>query len=217
VRIVAGAAKGRRLIAPKGDDVRPTADRVKEALFSSLQPLVPGARVLDLYAGAGGLGLEALSRGAEQVTFVERANASLTALRRNIETVGLAGTTVVAGEAARALRGDVPGGPFDLVFADPPYRLPKAELADLLADIVGHLAPGATLVVERSARDGAPPWPPELSPGDPRRYGDTALHRATLVPPVGAAEPAPGTSEPASGTSEPASTGSGGETAEETT
>jgi 16S rRNA (guanine966-N2)-methyltransferase len=187
VRIVAGAAKGRRLVAPKGDDVRPTADRVKEALFSSLQPQLPGARVLDLYAGSGGLGLEALSRGAEQVTFVERANAALTALRRNIETVGLPGTTVVSDDAARALRGEVPGGPFDLVFADPPYRLPKAALADLLADVVGHLAPGATVVVERAARDGAPPWPAELSAGDPRRYGDTALHRATLEAPSGGA------------------------------
>jgi 16S rRNA (guanine966-N2)-methyltransferase len=202
VRIVAGAAKGRRLVAPKGDEVRPTADRVKEALFSSLQPQLPGSRVLDLYAGSGGLGLEALSRGAEQVTFVERANASLTALRRNIEAVGLPGTTVVSDDAARTLRGEVPGGPFDLVFADPPYRLPKAQLADLLADVVGHLAPGGTVVVERAARDGAPPWPPELNPGDPRRYGDTALHRATLdASAVGTAEVEPA-SEVADGASE---------------
>jgi 16S rRNA (guanine966-N2)-methyltransferase len=202
VRIVAGAAKGRRLVAPKGDEVRPTADRVKEALFSSLQPQLPGSRVLDLYAGSGGLGLEALSRGAEQVTFVERANASLTALRRNIEAVGLPGTTVVSDDAARTLRGEVPGGPFDLVFADPPYRLPKAQLADLLADVVGHLAPGGTVVVERAARDGAPPWPRELNPGDPRRYGDTALHRATLdasVAGTGEVQPA---SEVADGASE---------------
>jgi 16S rRNA (guanine966-N2)-methyltransferase len=183
VRIVAGAAKGRRLQVPKGDEVRPTADRVKEALFSSLQPSLPGARVLDLYAGSGALGLEALSRGAVQATFVERANASLTALRRNIELVGLPGATVVSDDAARALRGELPGGPFDLVLADPPYRLPKAQLAELLARLVGHLAPGATVIVERAARDGAPPWPAELRPGDPRRYGDTALHRATLAAP----------------------------------
>jgi 16S rRNA (guanine966-N2)-methyltransferase len=202
VRIVAGAAKGRRLVAPKGDEVRPTADRVKEALFSSLQPLVPGARVLDLYAGSGGLGLEALSRGAEQVTFVERANASLTALRRNIETVGLPGTAVISDDAARILRGEVPGGPFDLVFADPPYRLPKAQLADLLADVVGHLAPGGTVVVERAARDGAPPWPTELNPGDPRRYGDTALHRATLDAAAAAGAEVEPDPEPAGGASE---------------
>lgn len=202
MRIVAGAAKGRRLVAPKGDEVRPTADRVKEALFSSLQPQLPGSRVLDLYAGSGGLGLEALSRGADQVTFVERANASLTALRRNIEAVGLPGTTVVSDDAARTLRGEVPGGPFDLVFADPPYRLPKAQLADLLAAVVGHLAPGGTVVVERAARDGAPPWPPGLNPGDPRRYGDTALHRATLDASVpGTAEVGPA-SEVADGASE---------------
>jgi 16S rRNA (guanine966-N2)-methyltransferase len=209
VRVVAGAAKGRRLVAPRGDEARPTADRVKEALFSSLQPQLPGARVLDLYAGSGGLGLEALSRGAEQVTFVERANASLTALRRNIEAVGLPGTTVVSDDAARTLRGEVPGGPFDLVFADPPYRLPKAQLADLLADVVGHLAPGGTVVVERAARDGAPPWPTELNPGDPRRYGDTALHRATLdasvagIAEAAEVEPAP---EEADGASEPEET-----------
>jgi 16S rRNA (guanine966-N2)-methyltransferase len=182
MRIVAGAARGRRLTAPRGDEVRPTADRVKEALFSSLQPVVPGASVLDLYAGAGGLGLEALSRGAARVTFVERGNAALQALRRNVEVVGLAGATVVAGDAARALREGLVGGPFDLVLADPPYRLPKAELAALLAALVEHLAPGATVVVERAARDGVPPWPAELSPGEPRRYGDTALHRATYVP-----------------------------------
>jgi 16S rRNA (guanine966-N2)-methyltransferase len=186
VRIVAGAAKGRRLTVPKGGEVRPTADRVKEALFSSLQPIVPGARVLDLYAGAGGLGLEALSRGATSVTFVERANASVAALRRNVDLVGLPGATVVADDTARALRGSLPGAPFDLVLADPPYRLSTAELATLLETVIGHLAEGATVIVERAARDGVPPWPARLRPGDPRRYGDTALHRATLaaVPPA---------------------------------
>lgn len=178
MRIVAGAAKGRRLVAPKGGDVRPTADRVKEALFSSLQPLLPGARVLDLFAGSGALGLEALSRGAAAVTFVERSNAALAALRRNIELVGLPGATVIAEDAAKAVRTPVAGAPFDLVLADPPYRLPKAELAALLDAVVAHLAPGATVVIERAARDGAPPWPAALSPDSPRRYGDTALHRA---------------------------------------
>jgi 16S rRNA (guanine966-N2)-methyltransferase len=163
MRIVAGAAKGRRLVAPTGDDVRPTADRVKEALFSSLQPLLVGASVLDPFAGSGGLGLEALSRGAARVTFVERSNAALTALRRNIEAVGLDGAVVVTGDTAALLRGEgLPGAPFDLVLLDPPYRLPKAQLASLLADLVAHLAPGATVVVERPARDGVPPWPVEL-------------------------------------------------------
>jgi 16S rRNA (guanine966-N2)-methyltransferase len=189
-RIVAGAAKGRRLVVPKGEDVRPTADRVKEALFSSLQPLLGGASVLDLFAGSGALGLEALSRGAARVTFVERSNAALTALRRNVDVVGLPGATVVTGDAAATLRrGELPGAPFDLVLLDPPYRLPKAELAALLAAVVAVLAPGATVVVERAARDGAPPWPADLGPGDPRRYGDTALHRAIHHPAAGGASP----------------------------
>jgi 16S rRNA (guanine966-N2)-methyltransferase len=186
MRIVAGAAKGRRLVAPKGTDVRPTSDRVKEALFSSLQPVLPAARVLDLFAGSGALGLEALSRGAASVTFVERARPARDALRRNIEVVGLPGTEVVASDAAAGLRGELPGGPFDLVLLDPPYHHPKAALTALLADLVPHLAPGARVVLERAARDGTPPWPSTLRPGSPRRYGDTALHVAERV--VGDAE-----------------------------
>jgi 16S rRNA (guanine966-N2)-methyltransferase len=181
MRIVAGAARGRRLVVPKGTDVRPTADRVKEALFSSLQSRLPGAHVLDLFAGSGALGLEALSRGAAQVTLVERARPALEALRRNVAAVGLDGAAVVAADAATALAGDLPGAPFDLVLLDPPYHHPKAQLAALLDDLLRHLAPGATVVLERAARDGTPPWPPALRPGAPRRYGDTALHRADLA------------------------------------
>ncbi len=178
MRIVAGAAKGRRLTAPPGDEVRPTADRVKEALFSSLQTVVPGARVLDLYAGSGSLGLEALSRGASSATFVERDRRSLEHLHRNIEVVDLPGTVVVAAAVDRALREPIEGEPFDLVLADPPYRTPKAEVAALLEHLVAHLAPDATVVLERSIRDGAPAWPAGFDRGDARRYGDTALHRA---------------------------------------
>src|SRR5680860_1409851 len=122
MRVVAGAAKGRRLVAPKGDDVRPTADRAKEALFASLQPLLAGARVLDLFAGSGALGLEALSRGAATVTFVERDRRALEAIAGNIAAVGLSGAEVVAHPVTRALGMELPGAPFDLVLADPPYR-----------------------------------------------------------------------------------------------
>lgn len=181
MRIIAGAAKGRQLVVPKGTELRPTADRVREALFSSLQPVVPGARVLDLFAGSGALGLEALSRGAAAATFVERAGRSLEALRRNVAIVGLADSVVVAGDVRATLAGEVPGAPFDLVLADPPYHEPKAALAEVLEALVVHLAPDATVVVERAARDGAPAWPDRLLPGTPRRYGDTALHRAQLV------------------------------------
>jgi 16S rRNA (guanine966-N2)-methyltransferase len=178
MRVVAGVAKGRRLVAPKGDAVRPTADRVKEALFSTLQPVVGRAHVLDLFAGSGALGLEALSRGAASVTFVERDRAALEALRRNVAIVGLPGAEIVAGPAARALAGELTGAPFDLVVADPPYRFPDHELAALLEATVATLAAGAVVVVERDARSGRVPWPPQLQPGAPRRYGDTALHRA---------------------------------------
>lgn len=182
VRIVAGAAGGRRLRVPPGAGVRPTADRVKEALFSSLQPVLPGARVLDLYAGSGALGLEARSRGAARVTAVEADPAALRVLRHNVATVGLAGVAVVAGDVRRVLAGAPPGSPFDLALLDPPYRTGTAELAAVLAALVGHLAPGATVVLERDARAGQVPWPPDLLPTGTRRYGDTAVHRARAAP-----------------------------------
>ncbi len=178
MRIVAGVAGGRRLRTPKGDDVRPTADRVKEALFSSLGPALPDAAVLDLYAGTGALGLEALSRGAARVTFIERAARSIEALTHNVEVVGLAGAEVVHAEVGRALAGELAGAPFDLVFADPPYDLATAEVDGLLAALTRHLAAGAIVVVERDARATPPSWPDVFQPAEPRRYGDTVLHRA---------------------------------------
>ncbi len=170
--MIAGAARGRRLAAPRGRQVRPTADRVKEALFAALQPWIQGARVLDLYAGAGGLGLEARSRGAATVTFVERDRAALVALRRNIEVVGLDSTHVVVGEVGRVLAAPLATAPFDLVLADPPYdHDPSAALADL----PDHLAPAAVVIVERSVRSTVLRWPSGLIVDDPRRYGDTLL------------------------------------------
>ncbi len=181
MRIVAGLAKGRRISAPPGEEVRPTADRVREALFSSLQTRLPDARVLDLYAGSGALGLEALSRGAAQATLVERDRRTLTVLRANVEVVGLPGAVVLPVDVSTALAGQLPGGPFDLVFADPPYRTSAAEVDRMLAALVDHLAPGAQVVVERARRDAAPTWPPVLQPVEPRVYGATVLHRADLV------------------------------------
>lgn len=182
MRIVAGAARGRHLVAPKGRDVRPTADRVKEALFSSLAPRLPGASVLDLFAGTGSLGLEALSRGAAHVTFVERARPALSALDRNVEVVGLDGAEVVASEASGALRAALPGSPFDLVLADPPYAITEASLAQVLVALVPHLTSGAMVVVERDARAPEPTWPSQLIAAEVRRYGATALHRAERRP-----------------------------------
>lgn len=178
VRIIAGAARGRRLRVPAGRGTRPTSDRVKEALFSSLQPRLPAARVLDLYAGSGALGLEALSRGAGHLTAVESHPDALSVLRHNVEVVGVASVEVVAADVRRALRHGLPGAPFDLVLLDPPYRTPAGELADVLASLAAHLAPGATVVVERAVRAGDVAWPADLLAEDTRRYGDTAVHRA---------------------------------------
>jgi 16S rRNA (guanine966-N2)-methyltransferase len=178
VRIVAGLAKGRRLASPAGA-TRPTSDRAREALFSSLGHLLEltGARVLDLYAGTGAVGLEALSRGAAEAVLVESDRHALEVLRRNVQTVGLAGATVVGRSVASYLK-TPPAQPVDLVFADPPYDIAETELADVLAALgePGRLAGHAYVVVERAARSGPPPWPAGLiTPDRERRYGDGVL------------------------------------------
>ncbi len=177
MRIVAGRAKGRRLADP-AQGTRPTSDRVREALFNSLASTMhlEGARVLDLYAGTGAVGLEALSRGAARAVFVESERRARTVLARNIETVGLPGAGIVALPVAAylATRADTP---FDVVFADPPYDLDDGALADDLRALAdsGRLADGAVLVVERSARGAAPSWPDCVTPLHERRYGAGVL------------------------------------------
>jgi len=178
MRIVAGLAGGRRLASP-GDGTRPTSDRVREAMFSSLDASIDlaGVRVLDLFAGTGAVGLEALSRGAVAAVLVEQDRSALGVLRRNVATVGLPGALVVASPVARFLSGR-PESPFGFVFADPPYGLGDAELGGILRRLAeaGWLADAAVVVVERSARS-APPTDPEglLTPLAERRYGDTVL------------------------------------------
>lgn len=184
MRVIAGAAKGRPLRAPAGERTRPTADRVKEAWFSSLQGVLPGAHVLDLFAGSGQLGLEALSRGAAAVTLVERDRRALQAVRANVVAVDLPGARVVAGDVAGVLAGPLDDAPFDVVVADPPYGLGDADLTAVLAAVVRHLAPAAVVTVERARRSGPPVWPADLGDTDARRYGDTTLHRATLLEPA---------------------------------
>lgn len=176
-RIVAGAAGGRRLQVPAGCRTRPTAGRTREALFSSLGELA-GARVLDLYAGTGAVGLEALSRGAHSAVLVERDPRVLETLRANVRAVGLPGAHLLAGPVHRVLRAPVPAslGPHgaDLVFLDPPYAQPvDADLAALAAP--GWLAAAAVVVVERSAHSPPPCWPPGLRPDRERRYGEARL------------------------------------------
>lgn len=181
-RIVAGVAGGRRLVVPAGGQTRPTADRVREALFSTLGSLLgslDGLVVLDLYAGSGALGLEALSRGAAHVTFVDNDRAAQRALRANIASVGLGSTTVARNDVAGFLAGAPapPTAPVDLLLADPPYRTPADDVAALLGRAARHgwLAADAVLVLERPSREPPPSWPAELVALRKRQYSETTL------------------------------------------
>ena len=179
-RIVAGRWRSRRLTVPKGVTTRPSSERVWEALAGSLQATggLDGARVLDLWAGTGALGLELASRGASAAVFVERDRAALTALRANVAAFhdpGGPALEVVAADVAAA----VPrlAGPIDIVVADPPYDLPGDDVREVLGALVaaGVLAAHADLIVERSTRSGEIDWPAPLDGTRTKRYGDTLL------------------------------------------
>ena len=181
-RIIGGIAGGRRLeVPPKG--TRPTSDRVREALFSALDHALGtwhGVHALDLYAGSGALGLEALSRGAAHALLVDRAAPAIEVMRRNAAVVGLPGAVVLRGDAARLAAAPPPASaqpPYGLVLLDPPYDLPTAELRDVLATLVGNgwLTPDCTVVLERATSSGEPLWPEGFTALRDRRYGDTAL------------------------------------------
>ncbi|TFV64436.1 UNVERIFIED_ORG: 16S rRNA (guanine(966)-N(2))-methyltransferase RsmD [Bacillus sp. AZ43] len=176
-RLISGVARGRRLKVPR-TGVRPTGDKAREALFNSLGSLTElrGAAVLDLYAGSGALGLEALSRGAGTVVFVESAPAVLPVLKENLAAVGLPGGRVVRGSVPTVV-GGAPPAPFDVVLADPPYATPVEEVLGVLGSLVsgGWLAPGAVVVVERPSREPAWEWPTPLTGLRDRRYGEAQL------------------------------------------
>ena len=177
MRIIAGSARGIPLRVPKGE-VRPTSDRVREAAFSLLSGLVDGARCLDLFAGSGALGIEALSRGAESCVFVDRSTASCDTVKTNLHKAKLTDRAKVSClEAALYLRDA--RGEFDLVFADPPYTKDgRDDLAGALAmsdDLVRVLAPGATVLLETAKGAGKTPHHARLELLDLRQYGDTQL------------------------------------------
>ncbi len=181
MRIVAGIHGGRRIAAPPGDTTRPTSDRVREALFSMLGPLDDQV-VLDLFAGSGALGLEALSRGAARVVFVEHDRRALATLRANATALGLSGerACVRAGDAGRVARDAVAGEEaYDLVFLDPPYRLAAALGGALGATLTGLLAPGARVVTESPRR--APTELTDVPLTRERRYGDTLIRIHTAA------------------------------------
>ncbi|RZU49801.1 16S rRNA (guanine966-N2)-methyltransferase [Krasilnikovia cinnamomea] len=183
-RIIAGAHGGRRLAAPAGAQTRPTSDRVREAFFSSVEALtdLEGARFADLYAGSGAVGLEALSRGAAFALLVEADGRAARIIRDNVVAlrVGTA-ARLVTGKVAQVLAAPPEGGPYDVVFADPPYALGDEEVADMQRALVenGWLATGAVVAIERSTRTavrGEPlAWVDGIAAERSRRYGETTL------------------------------------------
>lgn len=185
-RIIAGAAKGARLSTPAHSRTRPTTDRVREALFSSLvtwagttdQPAdrqLAGLGILDLFAGTGAVGLEAASRGAAPVVLVEKDAATAKLAAGNARTTGLQAKVVTA-SVASFLAGPPPAS-FDIVFADPPYEHPNHAITELLESLLagGWLAPDALVVLERATRDAAPGLPALLCDTWTRRYGETSI------------------------------------------
>ncbi|GCD21666.1 methyltransferase [Cellulomonas algicola] len=174
-RIVAGAAGGRTLQVPRRG-TRPTSERVREALFSRLEHLgvVSGARVLDLYAGSGALGLEAASRGAVAVTLVESSRDAADVCRRNAATLGLRGVTVAAERAEKFVQRR-PVAPWDLVLVDPPYDVAEPDLGTVLAHVAPGVADDGVLAVERSSRSPEPTWPTGWEGVERRVYGETVV------------------------------------------
>jgi 16S rRNA (guanine966-N2)-methyltransferase len=172
LRIIAGSRKGARIVAPKGLDTRPTGDRVREAVFNLVGP-VDGAEVLDLFAGSGAMGLEALSRGAERVTFVESDREAAETIVRNLDKLRLEGAVVLREEAGRKLAADAVGGRrYDLVLVDPPYRMLSRTLPMLSAHLPAVVAENGVVVVESDAREEPDlPLPKRTS----RRYGSTRV------------------------------------------
>lgn len=177
MRVISGTLKGRRLVTPAGMATRPTADRIKESMFNILAGSVQAKRVLDLFAGSGALGIEALSRGAASAVFVDRAKASLSAIRRNIRDLELDDRTrVIHWNILRHLSCLISERQaFDLVFMDPPYETDAVAPALTALVSCGALAPGARIVIEHSARDPIIPPMHMLALVDQRRFGKTLV------------------------------------------
>lgn len=181
-RIIAGRARGRRLDVPRSG-TRPTSDRVREAMFASIESKLqsdgrswPDVSVCDLWAGSGAVALEAWSRGAVRVLAVDKATAAVTAMKANIATLGAQAVSVLGTTVASAAKGAPPQGAFDIVFADPPYDVSedaiRRDLGSLLAS--GWFAADAIVLVERSVRSSSP-FPEFVEEAEMRQYGDTAL------------------------------------------
>jgi len=177
-RVIAGQAGGRRIAVPPGNGTRPTSDRAREGLFSTWQSLLggplDGERVLDLYAGSGAVGLEALSRGAGHALLVEADARAVRTVRENVKSLGLPGAEVRSGKAEQIIQTPAPTTPYDLVFLDPPYAVSDHDLREILLTLrTGDwLAAEALVTVERSTRGGDFRWPDGFDAIRARRYGE---------------------------------------------
>ncbi|HEU5429983.1 MAG TPA: 16S rRNA (guanine(966)-N(2))-methyltransferase RsmD [Actinocrinis sp.] len=176
-RIIAGSARGRRLAVPDGRSTRPTSDRTREGLFSALDAALNGfggLRVLDLYAGSGAVGLEALSRGASAALLVDSDRAAARIMHANLDTLGLSGARVSTDRVEHLAAKPCPDEPYDLVYLDPPYAMPAEELASVLVALAdnGWIASGAMIAVERASRDPEWLWPAGFNASRSRAYGE---------------------------------------------
>lgn len=190
LRIIGGRWRGRRLHFPPVSDLRPSPDRVRETVFNWLQPFLPGARCLDLFAGSGALGLESLSRGAAELVLVDRDPRVVASLRDNIQRLQAAGAMVVRADARHYLRrsrGEAgapivrsapPAPMFDVVFLDPPYRSSLVEPCARMLDALGWLAPGAHIYLETAAADAPPVLPESWLLVRTRQAGQVGYHLA---------------------------------------
>jgi 16S rRNA (guanine966-N2)-methyltransferase len=184
MRIVAGAWRGRAIVAPKGTDTRPTSDRVREAVFSAMHSrmgTLEGVTVLDPFAGSGALAFEALSRGSARAVVIENDRQARDAIVRNATALDCAGrVSIFSGDAFRIARDGVVGGPFALLFLDPPYKIMPAQVSRLLDDLAarGVLDAGALVVYEHARRE-VPVWPEGFVACGDRAYGTTSVSYAT--------------------------------------
>lgn len=189
-RIIGGSAGGRRLSTPSGEATRPTSDRVREAIFSSLEHdtgSLAGRRFLDLYAGSGAVGLEAVSRGAAEAVLVEGDRRVVGVIRSNVEALGFAAVSVLAARVERLVTSPPQdGGAFDVAYLDPPYTVSTEKVVSVLAELRRNswLAPDALVVVERSSRSPALTWPHGYEPARSRRYGETSVWYGHVTEPV---------------------------------
>lgn len=187
-RIIAGSARGRRLAVPDGRTTRPTSDRAREGLFSALDAALNGfggLRVLDLYAGSGAVGLEALSRGASAALLVESDRAAARIAYANLDALGLRGARLATERVEQLAAMPCPDEPYDLLYLDPPYAMPADDLAAVLAALAdnGWIAPGATIAVERASRGPQWLWPAGFRALRSRAYGEGTVWYGRRQPP----------------------------------